>query len=301
MRWVVVAALVVSCGVGLADELPWNTNEIKTLTVEQAEVLAKHEGGLYLNGLTAITPEVAEALAKHQGELDISGLTTITPEVAEALALHKGSLRLMGINKLSPEVAASLAKHLGPELNLRSLIELSPEAAESLSKYKGMLYLDGLTHLTPQLAEKLGGFQGDLSLSSLDELTSAAVASKLADPGTLSLSVKSITPDVLRALTKPNQDISFWQLKVTPELAKILVTHDGSVSLGRVTPVSTEVANILRRNPRIAWAGRWVITCKNGHRSDGPSHMLQMQAIKEGRARCGVCKSPVAESNLQER
>ena len=46
MRWVVVAALVVSCGVGLADELPEDTDQLKTLTVEQAEVLAKHQGSL---------------------------------------------------------------------------------------------------------------------------------------------------------------------------------------------------------------------------------------------------------------
>jgi hypothetical protein len=85
MRWVVVAALVVSCGVGLADELPENTNEIKTLTVEQAEALAKHEGELSLWRLTKITPEVAEALAEHEGELGLNGLTTITPEVLKIL------------------------------------------------------------------------------------------------------------------------------------------------------------------------------------------------------------------------
>ena len=58
---------MVSCGVGLADESPEDTNEIKTLTVGQAEVSAKHEGELYLDGLTTITPEVAEALGKHEG------------------------------------------------------------------------------------------------------------------------------------------------------------------------------------------------------------------------------------------
>ena len=85
MRWVVVAALLVSCGVGLADELPEDTSKIKTLTVEQAEALAKRAGKLSLDGLTTITPEVAEALAKHEGELFLFGLTTITPEVLKML------------------------------------------------------------------------------------------------------------------------------------------------------------------------------------------------------------------------
>jgi hypothetical protein len=42
MRWVVVVALVVSCGLGLADELPEDTSKIKTLTAEQAKALVKH-------------------------------------------------------------------------------------------------------------------------------------------------------------------------------------------------------------------------------------------------------------------
>ena len=86
MRWVVVAALVVSCGVGLADELPRDTNEIKTLTVEQAEALAKHKGELWLSGLNTITPEVAEALAKCEGGLWLDNLTELTPAAAKALA-----------------------------------------------------------------------------------------------------------------------------------------------------------------------------------------------------------------------
>ncbi len=58
MQWVVVAALVLSVGVGLADELPLDTNEeIKSLTVEQAEELVElRKGWLSLSGLTTITP-----------------------------------------------------------------------------------------------------------------------------------------------------------------------------------------------------------------------------------------------------
>jgi hypothetical protein len=90
MRWVVVAALVVSIGCGHTGDLPWdtkpwNTIKIKTLTVEQAEALAKHEGELRLDGLTTITPEVAKALAKGEGLLSLNGLTTITPEALKIL------------------------------------------------------------------------------------------------------------------------------------------------------------------------------------------------------------------------
>ncbi len=118
MRWVVVAALVVSIGCGHTGDLPWDTKpwnmiKIKTLTVEQAEALAKHEGELRLDGLTTITPEVAKALAKHEDWLSLNGLTTITPEVAEALAKHKGVLYLHGLTTITPEVLKILRANPG--------------------------------------------------------------------------------------------------------------------------------------------------------------------------------------------
>ena len=38
------------------------------------------------SGLRTITPEVAEALAKHEGKLWLNGLTELTPAAAKALA-----------------------------------------------------------------------------------------------------------------------------------------------------------------------------------------------------------------------
>ena len=65
--------MVLWCGVGVAAD----TNEIKSLTVEQAKALAKHEGYLLLNGLTSLTPEVAKALGKHVGGLLLDGVTDV--------------------------------------------------------------------------------------------------------------------------------------------------------------------------------------------------------------------------------
>jgi hypothetical protein len=44
------------------QQTPELTKEIRTVTVEQAELLAKQKGDLYLDGLTTITPEVVAVL-----------------------------------------------------------------------------------------------------------------------------------------------------------------------------------------------------------------------------------------------
>ncbi len=111
-----------SVGVGLADELPRDTNEIKTLTVEQAEALLSRlelQRGftLFLDGLTTITPEVAEALAKYKYGLFLNGLTTITPEVAEALAKYEGEyLYLSDLTTITPEALKILRAN--PDINV---------------------------------------------------------------------------------------------------------------------------------------------------------------------------------------
>ncbi len=81
-----VLALVVLCAdCAVRQELPGNTSDIKTLTVEQAKALAQHEGGLILDGLTTLSDEPSKALAQHKGELSLNRLTAISAEAAASL------------------------------------------------------------------------------------------------------------------------------------------------------------------------------------------------------------------------
>ena len=70
MRYLIVASLLLSCSGCLAEDFPKDTNEIKSLTAEQAaELVAKFKGGLYLGGLTSINKDVAQELVKFKGDL----------------------------------------------------------------------------------------------------------------------------------------------------------------------------------------------------------------------------------------
>ena len=41
---------------------------------DAAEALSRHQGGLYLNGLTELSDAAAEALSRHRGYLGLTGL-----------------------------------------------------------------------------------------------------------------------------------------------------------------------------------------------------------------------------------
>ena len=136
-----------------------NTEEIETLTVEQAKaLLAKHEGGLDLDGLTTLSDEAAKALAKHEGYLRLNGLTTLSDEAAKALAQHEGSLSLASISfSLTPDSALVWATLLQGQLDAVTALD-SPDSvaiAKALATREGPLSLPNLKKISPKTLSAL--------------------------------------------------------------------------------------------------------------------------------------------------
>ena len=72
----------------MAEDLPQDTDEIKSLTAEQAaELVAKFKGySLFLDGLTSIDKDVAQELAKFKEDyFYLNGLTSIDKDVLKIL------------------------------------------------------------------------------------------------------------------------------------------------------------------------------------------------------------------------
>lgn len=139
------------------DESPHDTNEFRTLTVEQATALVSQfaDKPLLLNGLATLCEEVARALSKHKGDLHLDGLTTLSDKAAEALARHEGyRLSLNGLTALSAQLAEALLAY-EESIELNGVEELSPDVAGVASRSKCDLGLNGLRTLSDQAAEQL--------------------------------------------------------------------------------------------------------------------------------------------------
>ena len=102
----VLAISVLSSSLCLAEDLPQDTNKIKSLTAEQAaELVTKSRESLSLNGLTSIDKDVAQELAEFEGEqLYLDGLTSIDKDVAQELAKCKKPLSLYGLKSIDKDV-----------------------------------------------------------------------------------------------------------------------------------------------------------------------------------------------------
>ena len=227
----VCASLLLGPLMAMADELPKDTNEIESLTVEQARKLAETFPGV------VIQVTVAKETLEWSNCLPLNGLKKLDSDVAQALAGYsKGPLVLNGLTSLSDEAAKALAQHKG-SLYLNGLTTLSDEAATALAQYEGRLELNGLTTLSAEAATALAAsmsWDGNLpSLAALDSPDSVAIAKALATrKGPLSLpNLKKISPKTLSALLE-KEDIDIPLI----ETLELIPEPDGSVTEDFVIP-----------------------------------------------------------------
>ena len=185
-----------------AADLTQDTNEIESLSVEQARKLAAEFPGveaefeigigagrrvarrcLPLGGLKQLDPDVAKALAGYRkGPLLLAGLTTLNADTVKALAGSTWLFVLPKLTALDADAAKAIAELEGALLSLVGLTALDTDTARSLAAFKGQrLYLDGLTALDADAAKALAAFTGDgLALNGL-KMVDGATAKALAE------------------------------------------------------------------------------------------------------------------------
>jgi hypothetical protein len=250
-----------------ADELPKDTNQIESLTVEQAKKLVEEFPGvtvevevkglgispcrdsLPLNSLRNLVPDVAQALAGYsRGPLILNGLAALDAETAKALAQQKGFLLLEGLATLSADAAKSLAQHKAPLL-LGGVTALSDEAAEALAQHNGPLSLNGLTALSADAAKSLAQHKAPLLLNGLTTLSDEAAKSLAQHKHGLSLDgLTTLSYEVAKALAQhKGQSLSLAGLTtLSTEAARALAQHQGDrLSLSGLNTLSHEAANAI--------------------------------------------------------
>ena len=198
-----LSALVAACtwcltallGLRAADPLPAGDS---SLTREQAAALVEQtEGPLVLAQLPGIDAEAALELARHGGGLALDGLVQLDAATAQALALH-GQIPEdipadLDVDALLAQVADLAEGADGPDLDgieqllaglgaaegdgaaaagdawlsLGGLRQIDAALAMALAMHEGPLLLDGVTKLSLEAAQALATHVGELSLAGL--------------------------------------------------------------------------------------------------------------------------------------
>ena len=252
MRFLIATALVLSCSLCLAEDLPRNTDEFKSLTAEQAaELVKKYKGGsLFLRGLTSIDKDVAKELANFEGlVLGLNGLTSIDKDVAQELAYYQGVKLTLGLKSIDKESLQELAR-LKSRVYLGNFTSIDKDIAQFLIKFHREELVLGLTSIDKEVAKELAKFKGSklrfIRLKKIDK----DVAQELAKfKGThLDLySLTSIDKDVAKGLAKFEGPYLFCGLtSIDKDVAQELVEFKGSrLRLMKVSSIAEDALPIL--------------------------------------------------------
>jgi len=282
----IVALLVSGFSFGFApvraDELPEDTNKIKSLTPEQARKLAEEFPGvdveveikgyfkakvpacLPMNGLKSLDAETAKSLAGYdKGPLLFNGLTTLDAATAKALAEYRGKeLSLSGLTTLDAASAKALAEFKGQQLSLDGLTTLDADTTKALAEFKGdFLFLSGLTTLDAATAMALAEFKGkELYLDGLPTLDAATAMALAEFKGKVLTEVKgllhlngltTLDTDTAKALAESKAwdgGLSAVTALDSPDsiaIAKALTTRKGPLSLPNLKKISPKTLTAL--------------------------------------------------------
>ena len=192
-RILIVVGLVLSRGFCLAEDLPEDTKEIKSLTTDQAAELvaeANQRGDqiLSLISLTSINKDVARELAKFKGGVKPEGQTSTdedaSPEGSGFIKTLQSPRQnskprhsiYLGLTSINKDVAQELANFDGLELRFTGafscrLSSIDKDSAQALAKFRGTLYLLSLPSIDQDVAQEFAKFKGrclQLGLTSWD-------------------------------------------------------------------------------------------------------------------------------------
>ncbi|MBU3679729.1 MAG: hypothetical protein FGM32_09015 [Candidatus Kapabacteria bacterium] len=227
-------------------------DEYDAMDDDAAEILAQADGGLRLDGLKSISVESAKSLAKHNGKyLLLGGVTSISDEVAEALAEHRGGIAIDGVMSISVEAARALARHVSPDgkgdpesryaifgamaraegIN-SGFVMFNVDLEDHMVNYSpGFLLLGGITDLSDEAAEAIAQHEGWIDLHGLEELSARAAKAFAARPGPTSIGVATLSDAVAEELAKARGLLNLDAVADLSPAARALLEENGNISM----------------------------------------------------------------------
>jgi hypothetical protein len=201
-------------------------NEYTKIEESAAEVLAKYNGYVQLNGISQLSEPLAQVFAKHKGGLSLSGISTLSDEIASLLSNRRGSIELNGLKNLSKESARHLT--LCPQaLYLNGLADISDELLAILTKHKEVLGLIAFNKLSLENAKLFSEHQGGgLFLGDFKRLSPDIARVLARHSGHLSLGIEDISDEVIDIFSAREEGAYISNLYDIDEVAKADYSDD---------------------------------------------------------------------------
>ena len=199
-----------------------------------------------------ISDALADEYAAFKGNLSLGGPMILTDHAAKRFGEHQGGrLELWRVDRLTAVQAAELAKH-PDELLIAGLTSLSDEAAAALGKRSVRLQLNDQVTLSDTAdavlrANPMISFERNQA-SRFVRATDQQLPWDETEIVTLTVEQAR---QLMQRLMQRSWNSTLWLPRLsslTPEVARVLATHDGELGLNGLTDVPSSVATELTKH-----------------------------------------------------
>jgi hypothetical protein len=199
-----------------------------------------------------ISDALADEYAAFKGSLSLGGPMILTDHAAKRFGEHQGGrLELWNVDRLTAVQAAELAKHQD-ELLIAGLTSLSDAAAAALGKRSARLQLNGPVTLSDTANAVL---RANRMISFERNHASQAVGATDQQLPWDETEIVTLTVEqakqLMQRLMQRSWNSTLWLPRLsslTPEVARVLATHDGELGLNGLTDVPSSVATQLAKH-----------------------------------------------------
>ena len=251
----------------------------KVLTKEIAEEWIVDEDSHDLGEFEAIDDAAAESLGKHEGNLYLSGLTELSDVVARFMAGRKGRLSL-GIRQINDNLASYFANHVGL-LELNQLQSITSDTAKIFGNHQGKVNITWRNKFDHASLKIVTQFIGDITFDGISDIPIEVLEALIRErneqitgkgPDRIELHDRFIFVDQSKPtaylpedLTEDEKDdicyflaenlfysrpsINFWEpISVTEKIAAVLSKYKGDLELSVNNALTVAAANILAQH-----------------------------------------------------
>lgn len=192
--------------------------------------------------LPVLTAAMAKTLLSQEGQ-SLRYFRDIDDEAAQLLAAGEDDLYLDGLQQLSANAATILATHPAV-LSFAAVTSLDVSTAKALAKHRGLLYLDGLRRLSPEVALALRSHSGRVSLRGLKEIDSHEGLEFAVKSGFDIYQLTELNSETARAIVEhaSGSAIALGLTELSPDVAEVLASHKGDLTLDDVESLSDDAA-----------------------------------------------------------
>jgi hypothetical protein len=144
-------------------------NKLKTLSIDNARILARFGGKIQLNGLESIPDNVLEVMSNCLNTVSLNGLKRLTANQAKIISKFH-SLEMNGVETIEKEAYSALVELDGWDYTFGGIKKIEIDLLKNLVRANTIIILPGITKIDKEMAKNISSGKARIVLEELHSI-----------------------------------------------------------------------------------------------------------------------------------